>query len=433
MHVVIVGAGVTGLMTAWHLQQDGHEVTVMDGNAGPGESTSYANGGQLSYSYVAPLAGPGVLHKIPLWLFGSDSPLHFSPQWDWGQWRWLAQFILACNTTQSNTTTERLLRLAFYSRDLLHQFLASESGQSIRFGHAHPGKLVVFSDTKSFDGAKRLLDFQRRLGCEQFALGAQACSDLEPALADPASRLGQRMVGGIHTPSEEVGDCHAFCVGLTQVLKSQGVAFQFGNSVQRLVIQSNSSGQVAALHATQGELGGDAYVLCAGNATAQLAAKVGINLPIYPLKGYSLTLNANAMAPRLNITDSERKVVYASLDSPQLHATRVLRIAGLADIVGHDTAIDPKRFTVLRNEAKNAFPNAAAGPDFDSSVLSRWAGLRPATPRGAPLIGPTRLRNLYVNSGHGALGWTLASGSGRIVADLISGQKPAISLVGFGI
>ena len=241
------------------------------------------------------------------------------------------------------------------------------------------------------------------------------------------------MVGGIHTPSEEVGDCHAFCVGLTQVLRSQGVSFQFGNAVQRLVIQSNSSARVAALSSTQGDVRGDAYVLCAGNASAQLAAKVGIHLPIYPLKGYSLTLNANAMAPRLSITDSERKVVYASLDSPQSDATRVLRIAGLADIVGYDTAIDPKRFAVLKEEAQNAFPNVAAAPDFDSAVLSQWAGLRPATPKGTPLIGLTRLRNLYVNSGHGALGWTLASGSGRIVADLVRGEKPAVSLVGFGI
>ena len=433
MHVVIVGAGVTGLWTAWHLRQDGHDVTVMDGNDGPGKGASFANGAQLSYSYVAPLAGPGVLHKVPLWLFRRDSPLRFRPNWDWCQWRWLAQFVLACTATQSDKTTEHLLRLALYSRDVMRQFLDSESGQSIRFGHAQSGKLVVFSDAKSFDGAKRLLDFQRCLGCEQSALDAQACRDLEPALADPASGLGQRMVGGIHTPSEEVGDCHAFCVGLTQVLKSQGVAFQFGKFVMRLAIQLNPADRVAALQTTQGDLQGDTYVLCAGNATAQLAAQVGIHLPIYPLKGYSLTLNASASAPRLSITDSERKVVYAALDSTTPQTGRTLRIAGLVDILGYDTAIDPTRFAVLRDEAQSAFPKASVDSDFDSSVLSQWAGLRPATPQGTPLIGPTRLRNLYVNSGHGALGWTLASGSGRIVADLISGQNPAISLVGFGV
>lgn len=222
MHVAVLGAGVVGLATAHYLSRDGHEVTVVDRNDGVGLETSYANGAQLSYSYVAPLAGPGVLPKIPPWLLRRDSPLRFYPALDVQQWRWLIEFVLACNRAQSDLTTRRLLALSFYSRRLMHALLADVA---LDFGHATNGKLVVFSDPAGFEGARRLVDYQRSLGCDQDALDRDACLELEPALACAGSRLGPRVVGGIYTRSEEVGDCYRFCVGLERHLAGHGVRF----------------------------------------------------------------------------------------------------------------------------------------------------------------------------------------------------------------
>ena len=232
MRIVILGAGVAGLTSAYYLARDGHQVTVVEKSSGVALHTSYANGAQLSYSYVAPLAGPGVLPKIPPWLLRRDSPLRFYPAIDPHQWRWLLEFVLACNQQQSDTTTRRLLELSFYSRSLMHAFVQEEP--QIEFAYARGGKLVLFSDPGGFDSARRLLDYQRSLGCEQDALERQQCLDLEPALTDPASSLGKRVVGGIHTPSEEVGDCYRFCVGLEQRLRAMGVRFALNTEIQRI-------------------------------------------------------------------------------------------------------------------------------------------------------------------------------------------------------
>ena len=207
MRAIIIGAGVTGLATAHYLSANGHTVTVIDANSGPALGASYANGAQLSYSYVAPLAGPGVLPKVPPWLLRRDAPLRFKPSLDPDQWRWLLAFVLACNRDRSNITTRQLLGLSFHSRALMHEFLATPQGRELDFGFATNGKLVVFSDRAEFEGARARLDYQRELGCEQFALEPDAVRTMEPALADPKSDLARRMTGAIHTPSEEVGDC----------------------------------------------------------------------------------------------------------------------------------------------------------------------------------------------------------------------------------
>ena len=217
-HVVVLGAGIIGIATAYFLTKAGHRVTVIERNSNAGLETSYANGGQLSYSYVAPLAGPGVVPKIPPWLLRADSPLRFYPKFDLDQWRWCINFVRACNRPQAEISTVHLLRLAYYSRDLIHDIVANEP---ITFDYRRNGKLVIFSDAASFDGAKRTLDFQRAFGSEQNALAGKECLSLEPAL----QHIKSRVVGGIHTASEDAGDCHDFCVAMENLLRTRGVTF----------------------------------------------------------------------------------------------------------------------------------------------------------------------------------------------------------------
>jgi D-amino-acid dehydrogenase len=423
MRVVVLGAGVIGLATAYYLVRDGHDVTVVDRNDGVALETSFANGAQLSYSYVAPLAGPGVLPKIPPWLMRRDSPLRFYPKLDSQQWSWLLQFVLACNAKQSDLTTRRLLALSFYSRRLMTDLQAREA---IEFGHARNGKLVVHSDPAGFAAACRLVEYQRSLGCEQSALSRDECMALEPSLGAAASGLSQRMAGAIYTPSEEVGDCYRFCVGLEHRLVALGVRLELGVTVGRLVTAGD---RVTHVESNRGDLDADAFVLALGAKTPWFARPLGLRLPVYPLKGYSLTLPVIGAAPEVSVTDFKRKVVYAPLDSP---AGRQLRVAGMADIAGFSTRPDPARVRQLVEEARVAFPDAT---DYASPLtgMQPWTGLRPATPKGSPLLGRTPIGGLFVNCGQGALGWTLALASGRVVADAIEGKTSEIPLEQFAL
>jgi len=422
MRIAVLGAGVVGLATAWWLSRDGHEVVVIDRNDGVALETSFANGAQLSYSYVAPLAGPGVLPKIPPWLLRRDSPLRFYPRLDPDQWRWLLRFVLACNKSTSERTTRRLLALSFYSRRLMQAFVAEES---VEFGHARNGKLVVHSDEDGFARARDLVDYQRSLGCEQDALDREACLELEPAFAGGASGLGARLAGGILTRSEEVGDCYRFCVGLERRLMQDRapVRFELGTQVRRLVAERN---RVVAVDTSSGPIDADAFVVAAGSASARLVKPLGLRLPVYPLKGYSITLPVTGPAPAVSVTDFKRKVVYAPLEG---ECGRTLRVAGMADIAGWSQVPDPERLRQLVAEARTAFPDAA---DYAVPIerLAPWCGLRPATPLGSPILGPTPVSNLYLNAGHGALGWTLALASGRVVADAIARRPSEIPLSG---
>jgi len=421
MRVLVVGAGVTGLLTAWYLRQEGCTVTVVEKEPSPARGTSFANGAQLSYSYVAPLAGPGVLPKIPAWLLRKDAPLRLRPMADWRQWRWMAEFVLACTARQSERTTQKLLRLAFYSRDLMHRFLSSPLGANVSFQHRTNGKLVVYSDADSFAGARDQVAFQQSLGCEQQLLGASECLSLEPSLASRDSSLGRRVVGGVYTPSEEVGDCYTFCVQLEKLLRSQGVTFEYQCDIHALKV---AQGRVASALTYSGEIFADSFVLASGTDSTRLAATVGLYLPVYPLKGYSLTLPCAEGAPRVSVTDFARKIVYAPLDDGQ--ASTVLRVAGLADLEGHHAGIDPARLCVLLTEADRAFPQVTAGYQSVANVRA-WAGLRPATPTGLPILGRSRFPNLYLNTGHGALGWTLGHGSAKLVSDLLCGNPTAVA------
>jgi D-amino-acid dehydrogenase len=412
MHILVLGAGVVGLTTAYYLRRDGYQVTVVDANEGVGLATSYANGGQLSYSYVAPLAGPGVISKLPPWLLRDDSPLRFRPTLDPDQWRWCIRFLSACTRQQSDLTTLRLLRLSFLSRALMHLFLEHEP--QIDFDYARSGKLVLHRDAKSLDSARDLLEYQRSLGCEQAVLTVEECVRLEPAL----SELAKVLKGGIYTESEESADCYRFCLGLECRLREDGVKFQLGTRVTHL---KRSGDACVRVFAEKDELQADQIVLALGAESASLLKSLNIRLPLYPLKGYSLTLPVaeNAAAPRVSVTDFQRKVVYARMGGR-------LRVAGMADLTGRQPKVDPARVATLRSEAEEAFPDAG---DYQAAEV--WAGLRPATPKGTPILGPTPYRNLWLNMGQGALGFTLALGSAKVVSDLIAGRKPGVALDGF--
>ena len=413
MKVLILGAGVAGVASAWYFWRDGHEVTVLERNDGVALETSFANGGQLSYSYVAPLASPSVIPKIPPWLLRRDAPLRFRPALDAWQWRWIVEFLAACNQRTADLTTERLLRLAFYSRDLMHEVVASHA---LDFDYVQNGKLVVHTQRESLEAAKRLMQFQRSLGAEQQALDAAATVELEPAL----EHMAKRICGAIYTPSEDAGDCYKFCTELSRIMTTgpNPVRFRFGVRVYRLL---PVEGRLLGVETDDGVHEADAYVLALGTQGPPLLAPLRIHVPVYPLKGYSLSLpiTNDAAAPRVSVTDFKRKVVYARLGDE-------LRVAGMADLAGRRATIDPERVEQLAAEAKAAFPGAA-----DFKVLKPWCGMRPATPKGTPVIGPTRYGNLWLNIGHGALGFTLALATGRIVADLAAGRASAVPLAGF--
>ena len=413
MKALVLGAGVAGVACAYYLWRDGHEVTVLDRNEGVALETSFANGGQLSYSYVAPLASPSVIPKIPPWLLRRDSPLRFRPELDWDQWRWILEFLAACNDATADRTTERLLRLAFYSRGLMHELVRTHE---MDFDYVQNGKLVVHTNRQSYESAKRLMEYQRTLGAEQRALDPKACVELEPAL----EHMAPRITGAIHTPSEDAGDTYKFCNELKRIMTSgpNPVAYRFGVEIERLLPWH---GRLMGVETSHGVMEADHYVLALGTNAPYLLKPLGIRVPVYPLKGYSLSLPVTDErgAPRISVTDFKRKVVYARLGDD-------LRVAGMADISGRRAVIDGERVDQLVTEVKNAFPDAT-----DFRKLGPWCGMRPATPRGTPVVGGTPHANLWLDVGHGALGFTLALATGRILADLAGGRAPKVPLDGF--
>ncbi|CAE6931584.1 D-amino acid dehydrogenase [Paraburkholderia domus] len=412
MNICILGAGIIGTTSAWHLLQAGHHVTLLDAMPQPAACASRGNGAQLSYSYVAPLADPSVLKKWPSYLFGRDSPLTLKPRPDTAQWRWLIQFLGACNAAQVQKTTIQLLHLAFYSRgelDTLRQHPA------LNFHHRKAGKLVMLSDHNTMQSARRQVEFQAAHGCHQQVLDVEHCVEIEPALAQAASQW----VGGVYTASEEVGDCALFCRQLLQAMQKDD-RFRFARST-RVTGVTVKDGVLEHVSVGSEKLQADAYVLAMGVESAAFARNAGFRLPVYPLKGYSITVPLHGAkadaAPQVSITDLRRKIVFARVGEH-------LRVAGRVELVGMDPAISRRATTELTSAVRTLFPGV---PNLaDEATLSPWAGFRPATPTGLPIIGPSPVKKLFLNVGHGSLGWTLSCGSAALLADLIAGNTTII-------
>ncbi|MDP3762105.1 MAG: D-amino acid dehydrogenase [Ramlibacter sp.] len=402
MQICVMGAGIAGLAAAWQLQSEGHDVTIID-RAGAGAGASGANGAQLSYAYVQPLADPGIWAQLPGLLFSRNSPLTLRPRWDIDQWRWGASFLAACRARVSRESTVQLLALAADSRRAFERLLAE---QAIECDFSATGKLVLYSDERSFAHARRQLALQQGLGVQQRAANAAECVEIEPALAGYQRNIS----GAIYTPGECAADCYKVCLELLRLLRARGARTIFDTEVGGLVMRS---GRVAAVRTAAGLVEADAFVVALGSASARLARSQGLYLPVYPLKGYSLTLPANDSAPRVNVTDAARKVVFARIGQR-------LRIAGMAELVGDDLSIPATRTRNLAAAARDLF-----GDCGDLSQCEPWAGLRPATPTGLPVIGPHPKGppNLVFNTGHGALGFTLAFGSAQRVAALLRAPR----------
>jgi len=401
MHVCVLGAGIVGLATAWHLQREGHRVTVVD-KAAPGEGASGGNGAQLSYSYVQPLADPSIWSQLPKLLLAADSPLKLRPQLDPLQWRWGLEFMAACNAKTSRQSTAELLALAASSR-IAFEAMRADIAPDCDFSAT--GKLVLYRSSEGVEAARRQVDLQRTLGSEQRMVSADECVALEPALAG----YSERIAGAVHTPSECAADCLKVCRELERALRARGVRFVLGTEVRGFDQRQN---RVAALRTDGDSIEADAFVVALGTASHRLGRKLGTSVPVYPLKGYSITLDvdeAPGAAPRVSVTDSARKVVFARIGNR-------LRVAGMAELVGHDASIPAARIESLVASTRAVFPKSG-----EFTALNPWTGMRPATPTGLPILGrlPGAPKNLLFDTGHGALGFTLAFGSAGCVADAL--------------
>jgi D-amino-acid dehydrogenase len=401
--VIVIGGGVVGITTAWWLLEAGFGVTVVERAPEVATGASGANGGQLSYRYVSPLADAGVPLKAIEWLFQEHGPLRFKPELDLRQWTWLASFLGQCTAAANRRTTAKLLELGELSRAGMKQLEHIVSPNEFSWRDA--GKLVVYRSSKIFEQAAG------KATAGEIWSGAE-CAAREPSLAAARSLLA----GGIYNGGEAVADCHAFCVKLAEQVRAHP---RFKGFVQAEVTRiAANGGKVVGLDTNVGAIGGDAFVLAAGIQSRNLAAHAGLKLPLYPLKGYSLSapIRQGDIAPEISVTDFERKVLYARIGGQ-------LRVAAMVDMVGEDLSLNPRRIGSLTRQVQETMPHAA-----DYTRISAWAGLRPATPNSAPIIGATPLSNLWLNVGHGPLGFTFAAGTARVLADLMQGKQPPFAL-----
>ena len=408
--VLVLGAGILGVHTAYFLRQRGYDVTVVDRQPGPALETSFANGSQISVSQSDPWASPHAPFKILKWLGKEDAPLLFRLRMDVNQWRWGLRFLYECLPSRAEHNTLQAMRLSEYSRRTL-QMLRKET--SIQYDHAEAGIMMIHSNKRSFDDAAEAAQLLIRNGERRDVLSVAEAVKIEPALAHTASTLA----GAIYAPNDESGDAYKFTVALAERAAAMGVEFLYGTTIKKLQREAGEvSGVVVSDEKGQRTEKADAYVVALGSYSTALLSGVGVDALIYPAKGYSATLPIvnQPGAPKGSITDDEMKIVFTTIGDR-------LRIAGTAELNGFDTTLNPVRCAALTRRAKHHFPDLC-----DWEAVKYWTGLRPATPSNLPIIGQSKLKNLYLNTGHGTLGWTEGPGSARALVEIIAGEKPEV-------
>jgi len=413
MRVVVLGGGIIGTASCWFLRRDGHEVTLVERQPGVAQETSFANAGQVSVSQSEPWANPAAPLKILQWLGKEDAPLLFRPRADPQQWLWGLQFLFHCTPASTRSNIRDCLRLALHGRKTL-QDLRREL--AIEYDHLERGILHFYVDPAQFDAAKATAAMMRELGCDRRAVSAEQAIEIEPALAP----MRDKIAGADYCAEDESGDILKFTQQLARHAEARGVKMLFNHQVTRLQSPSGRVNRVEVI-APDGwhqYLDADAVVVALGAYSRELLLPLGVHLPLYPGKGYSATYQISDVtrAPSVSVTDDAGKMAVTRMGDR-------LRVAGTAELSGFSRDLNPARCAMLTRRVRELFPGAC---DYDSGRF--WTGLRPMTPSNVPLIGRTRVANLYVNTGHGTLGWTMGAGAGQIIADVVAGRNPAVPL-----
>ncbi|MFD1035128.1 D-amino acid dehydrogenase [Sphingomonas hankookensis] len=413
MRIVILGAGVIGVTSAWYLAQAGHEVVLIDRQAGPALETSFANAGEISPGYASPWAAPGIPAKAMKWLFMEHAPLILRPQLDMAMLRWLVAMLGNCNARDYAVNKGRMVRLAEYSRDKLIELRGSTG---ITYDERTQGTLQLFREEKQLAGIDKDIAVLKADGVAYEVLDRAGCIAAEPGLAGS----NQPLAGGLRLPGDETGDCFKFTNALAAMAVEAGVEFRVGTTIHRMVKQGD---RIVGVETDGGVITGDAYLVALGSFSPRLVAPLGVRLPVYPVKGYSITVPIvdDARAPVSTLLDESYKVAITRLGDR-------IRVGGMAEISGFNNDLPEARRATLEYSLGSLFPGAG-----DASRASYWSGLRPMTPDSTPVIGATKLSNLFLNTGHGTLGWTMACGSAAVIADLMSGKRAAIETADLSI
>jgi D-amino-acid dehydrogenase len=415
MKIAVLGAGVVGATTAYFLAEAGHDVTVIDRRAGAGLETSFANGAQISACHAKPWAGPHTPLQAAKWMFEPDAPLLFRPwRWDPALWSWGLKFLRNCTTDRAAVNMDRTLRVALYSRDVLK---ALRQRTNLQYDQVPEGILHIYRSREAFAEGIETGKQLAALGLPQDVLTPEECVRVEPSLAHAART---DLVGGLMSRDDESGDAHQFTVEIAKLAAAHGAKFRYGVTIKKLEAED---GRITRVITDQGDETPDAVVVSMGSYSPKIAAPLGLKLPVYPAKGYSISLEITnpAAAPTISITDESKFMVFSRLGNR-------LRVAGTAELSGWNLDLDQVRIAPLKRNAMSLFPEAAAYGN-----LNAWTGLRPTTPDSVPILGPTVYENLLLNTGHGTLGWTMACGSARVITDLIAGRAPEIDMEGLGL
>ncbi|WP_457103616.1 D-amino acid dehydrogenase [Mesorhizobium sp. URHB0026] len=408
MKIMVLGGGVIGVTTAYYLTEAGHEVTVIDRQKGPGLETSFANAGEISPGYASPWAGPGIPLKAIKWLLMKHGPLVVRPAFDPHMWTWLVKMLRNCTAERYAINKSRMVPLAEYSRDTLK---ALREATGIAYDERTQGTLQLFRTQKQLDGTSGDVEVLKKYGVPYEVLDPDGCIAAEPALAG----VREKFVGGLRLPHDETGDCKMFTDRLAELCVARGVKFEYDTTIWRVIRSRN---RVNSMSTSKGWLTADAYVMALGSYSADFMRRMKRPIPVYPVKGYSITVPIKdaPAAPVSTVMDETYKVAITRLGDR-------IRVGGTAEISGFDLRLHESRRRTLEHSVGDLFPGAGAMRE-----ATFWCGLRPMTPDGPPLIGRTELSNLYLNTGHGTLGWTMACGSAKVLSDIISNRVPDIDV-----